>query len=561
MPAIIEPHLCGAGLAGHRHRVGGDHRHRRTVGNHQPHGVAHGRERRVADVGAMQQLTLRLDQDLAAFPVADLLDHVRAEDLAVVRHHGDHIGDLQRRDGDVSLADRQVDRIAADPAGTPLAQLPRRRRHRSRRLPRQIDAGRRTEAERHGVLGDVVDAQGESRLVEVDVAGLRERVVHVDVAVPLLYPVLEDPVAVGELAPARDRVARRPGAFLEQPGHHQNLEHARRRVGGADGAIDERERGVGRGGAECRGAAVADERLRIEPRVGDHGQDLAGGGPQHHHRAGARPERLLGRALQAPVDGQHDVGTGPRRHRGLPDIGDRALVHVHGTVADAVGAAQHRLVAFFDAALADRVAGRVALVEQHLQFLAGHVAHVAGHVRQRPDLAVVARRFAVPRHAGKRADLLCQRGDGGKVHVALQLDGTEQVPHVARHLLRQPALLHSQMAGEPLQQAGQLARRHLAGHHVHRKRRPVGDQHLAVGVVEDLAALRGNRDFTARDAAGAGAELDTAHHLQEEQVAADQQQRRPDAGGKADGAPPEQAPVLDITHDADGELAVRNRWI
>ena len=150
----------------------------------RPHGVAHGGKRGVADLGAVQQLALGLVQDIAGFPVPDLLDHVRAVDLAVVRHHGDQVGDLHRGNGDVALANRQVYRVAAHPAGAALAQLPRRRRHRSRRLPRQVDAGRRAEAELHRVVCYVADAQGEPGLVEVDVAGLREGVVHVDAAVP-----------------------------------------------------------------------------------------------------------------------------------------------------------------------------------------------------------------------------------------------------------------------------------------------------------------------------------------------------------------------------------------
>ena len=161
---------------------------------------------------------------------------------------------------------------------------------------------------------------------------------------PLPHPVVEDAVAVGEPAPAHHAPGRRVDAFLEQRGHHQYLEHARRCIGGADGAVDKRKLRVGCRRAERRRPAVADEALRIEPRVGHHGQNLAGGGPQHHYRADARTERHLGRALQAPVNGQHDVGAGLRRHRRLPDVGDRPLVHVHGALADAVDAAQHRLV-------------------------------------------------------------------------------------------------------------------------------------------------------------------------------------------------------------------------
>src|SRR5207245_10408267 len=124
--------------------------------------------------------------------------------------------DLHRRDEHRALADRYVDRLTRRerPAAlTPARHL--RFREEAALLAGQVDGRRLAESERVRVLHDRRAADLQSRLVEEDVAGLRDRMVEVDRAVAALLPVLERRCAQMKLAVAVGPVERGDAAFLK----------------------------------------------------------------------------------------------------------------------------------------------------------------------------------------------------------------------------------------------------------------------------------------------------------------------------------------------------------
>src|SRR5205807_4470504 len=113
------------------------------------------------------------------------------EEDSAVGDGGHHARNLYRRRQDGALANRHVRRVAEERRAPP----PPRGRDEPRLLSRQVDARGRPEAEGARVARDRVHPDPEARLVEVDVAGLDDRVVEVDGAVTALLPVAERPVA------------------------------------------------------------------------------------------------------------------------------------------------------------------------------------------------------------------------------------------------------------------------------------------------------------------------------------------------------------------------------
>ena len=108
---------------------------------------------------------------------------------------------LQRRDQQVALADAEVHGLARKPDLVRRllegVLLPLGRGQQAGLLAADVDAGERAVAEGRHELGDALGADGRGEAVEVHVAGLGDRVLQVDVAVPAALAFAEQQAAAG----------------------------------------------------------------------------------------------------------------------------------------------------------------------------------------------------------------------------------------------------------------------------------------------------------------------------------------------------------------------------
>src|SRR6185312_6172996 len=91
---------------------------------------------------------------------------------------------LQRRGGDVTLADADTKGVALLPGLVIGLLLPCAAGNQTAALARQLDAGGRAQAQFAGRRFDPVDAHAPRRLVEENIAAVLERALHVQRAVP-----------------------------------------------------------------------------------------------------------------------------------------------------------------------------------------------------------------------------------------------------------------------------------------------------------------------------------------------------------------------------------------
>ena len=104
---------------------------------------------------------------------------------------GRHDRELQRRGRDEALADAADQGLALLPALAQRRPLPLGGRDQPGLLAGQVDAELPAQPETGGHRGDGVDADPAGHVVEVDVAGLAERLDHGDPAVAVLLPAVE----------------------------------------------------------------------------------------------------------------------------------------------------------------------------------------------------------------------------------------------------------------------------------------------------------------------------------------------------------------------------------
>src|SRR5207248_3948000 len=144
------------------------------------------------------------------------------DDVPAVRHR--RVGDrlLQGSDVDLPLADAGVDGVRARAAA--LGRDGRRVRDDAGDLASQIEPGGLPVAEPTGHLRDGVETDAVADRVVVDVAGLRERVLHVQQTVTLRLVAAPAVVAHGVAAAAEHGAARRDRAALQAGEGNDGLE-------------------------------------------------------------------------------------------------------------------------------------------------------------------------------------------------------------------------------------------------------------------------------------------------------------------------------------------------
>ena len=168
---------------------------------------------------------------------------------------------------------------------------------------------------------------------------------------------------------------------------HQ-LEGRAGRVGVRDGVVAQWLVGIAQVRVERGGADPGREGVVVVAGQRDHRQDLARLWVQHDrhallHTCGAHPprERVGCQSLQARIDGQHQISTGPRLGR-RRDHFDRTAARIALHLLRAVGPAQDRLVRGLHPVLADRVVRQVTVLGQGRQLPLADGTGVAEDVRE-----------------------------------------------------------------------------------------------------------------------------------------------------------------------------------
>src|SRR6185436_21104179 len=133
---------------------------------------------------------LRFDGgQLARLAVLNVLDHMRAENAAVVGKDRRGKRKLHRRGEVVALADANRDGVADEPLLLEAALLPVLRGQQPVDFAFDVDTGFAAQAELADEIVDGVDAEVVGQTVEIGIAGLDYRLVHVDQAVTARLPV------------------------------------------------------------------------------------------------------------------------------------------------------------------------------------------------------------------------------------------------------------------------------------------------------------------------------------------------------------------------------------
>src|SRR5919108_2552485 len=319
-----------------------------------------------------------------ALRALDALHETRLPQHAAVGDRGHEARDLHRGHEHLPLADRHVDDLAGLERRRPAAPAALRRRDEAELLGPEIDAGRLSEAERGRVLRDGGATDLEPGLIEEDVARVAHRIERVHGAVPFSFPVLERPRAQLELAVAVRAIRRCERLFLQARGGHDDLEDGARRVLTLDRPVQHREFRVlhhAQPGLAVDGPGKA---IDLERRRRDHGQHVAIARIHDHPRAGVALHRLLGRLLDASIDGGDDLRARMRLRRL-----DQPHRTAHGVDLDAlttVLAAQELVEQSLEPALSDHVAATVAaLLELIVAGFADVPEQMSGEARVRID--------------------------------------------------------------------------------------------------------------------------------------------------------------------------------
>ncbi len=314
---------------------------------------------------------------------ADAPHDMRHDGVAAIGDPGGHHRQLQRRRGDVALADRRVQRIAGPHDLAEAFHLPGGRGNRTAPLAGHLEIELLAQPQPVRHVGDRIDADPAPDLVEEDVARHLQRIGDGDRPVAAAAMAMEGVAAQAQRAAAADarRSVDRPGLQPRQARHH--LEG---RAGGVLAGQRLVEQGLERIGVHLVPAPLAeagDELVGVEPGARDEGQDLAVAHVDHDRAGALVLHAFLGEALQVHIERQLDVG--PGFALGAAELADHAAMRIDLDLAHPALAAQLAVDRLLHAVLADREVGqaeqRIAVVAR-LQVVFRHRRDIAEHVAQ-----------------------------------------------------------------------------------------------------------------------------------------------------------------------------------
>ena len=254
---------------------------------------------------------------------------MRPEHHPVVDQRGQRRGQLNRGVGVVALADADRNGLAAVPLLLARllesSPLPGWRGQHPGRLAGNVHTGLRTEAERRHEIGDGLDPEVIGQHVVVGIARIDNGFVQIDHAVATDLVIHEAVASEDEIPRVGDRLPRAALAQLQPGQPHEGLEGGARRVGGINGAIEQRV--VGRV-VQCLPVGhrnAIHEQIGVEARGGHQRQHTTGLGVHGHERPPPAFKGLAGNPLQSHI---HRENQAVARLRGL------AVKHTHRTTAD-----------------------------------------------------------------------------------------------------------------------------------------------------------------------------------------------------------------------------------
>jgi len=387
----------------------------------------------------------------------------------------------------------------------------------------EADAGRQAEAEPACVLGDAVDAEALTRLVEEHVARLDDRAVEAHAAVPTLFPAAEEVAAELDAAGAGDPPGRRDGSCLERPRRHRDLEGRAGRELPLHGAVVQGPLAVLDERSPLVGPDAAREDVRVEGRVGEHDEDLAVARVEGDDRARRVAEGPLGHLLQVAVERERQ---GAARYVG--DLLEDPHAPAEGVdlhLLPAGNTAQVPVPGLLEARLADEVARPVA-ARTVPQFRLAHLADVPEEVARERAEGVVAAGPHLDGDARQLELMRLERDHTTPVEVAPQHDALVRgaLGRCMQHLVHR-ALGLVEVRGDVPQHAAAIVR--VFGHEDDVERGPVVDQDLAVPVVDD-APGGGDADQPDAVVLRERAHLGSMHDLEEPQPGGEQREPHED---------------------------------
>ena len=284
--------------------------------------------------------------------------HPRLDQPPPAGHGRGGSGELDRGDEEGPLTDTDDQGLAGEPAllADPLRPLPGRQQ--TGQLPGHVHPGLGAEAEGGEEVVQAVDPHVVGQIVEVDVAGLDDGLLHGHGTVPPLAPVAI-PVAVARqlVGPRAELAAGEGDGPGGQPAHgDERLGGGARRILAAHRSVEEGMVRIVAQIAVFLDTDPLDEGIGVEARVADHGQDAALTRVYGHHGATVVAQGGGGGLLQGDIQVQVEVPPGPRgltlQHPQYSPLG----IDLHLLIADP--AAQDILVCLLDPALADVVESR-----------------------------------------------------------------------------------------------------------------------------------------------------------------------------------------------------------
>jgi len=257
------------------------------------------------------------------------------------------------------------------------------------------------EAEPLRDLLDRVDADTLGDVVEIDVAGMLDSIVHIHRPVTLFLPAMEDVIAEGIFAVAVHGPAWIDARF-ESRDRRDGLEGRARRIETRQSLVGQRLVGVLNQHVPLVLAQSHVEIIGIEGRRGDEGQHVAGMDIHHHGARRFFLEPVAGKLLNTHVERQHHLIAGLAGV--LRQFADDAAIGIDLDMARAGGAAKLRVVGLLDAALADAEARQPQerlLVGRGLHVLVGDGADIADDMREFHPVRIVPRLADVGLHTRK----------------------------------------------------------------------------------------------------------------------------------------------------------------
>ena len=367
---------------------------------------------------------------------------------AVIGQSAEELGELKDANQYLSLADGVVEYQTPCPAALSVASIVVLGVGvQTGRLHRQIDTGGTSEAAQIEIPAQLIDAQFQPKLIEVDIARLFYSADSIDGSMPGRKPAAEIPVA--ELIAAQTRAERRVAiddALLEAGPESHELGGRTRRIQTVERPVQQRVGGVA---ADFLPEAFGDDRRKdvgIVTGIGYHGQHLAVA--RIHGDDGTAAERIQSRRggpLYIQIDREIDIRPGDRRLRWPVRVLPHSLPRGRNLdILRSLPSPQVLIVLLLQPLLPDHTAQAVVDRAQLLEFVLGNLTNVAGECLGTEESFVLPDTFHLVGNAREGGALLFEYGNRFELNVSFHRRGLVAADHVAGDSLPHGEGIHTE---------------------------------------------------------------------------------------------------------------------